>query len=78
LYNTITVSVNGAVFLNGTALISAFTNAFCTNNTGMVYYRNVTNAADLITISSKVVSVYTNYSFNASAAFVVTWLVCLI
>jgi hypothetical protein len=61
------------VFLNGTLFIGAFPNSFCTNNTGMVFYRNVANQSDLTLVGSKVVGVYTNYTFNPNYAFVVTW-----
>jgi hypothetical protein len=73
LYNTIMISVNGMVFLNGTVFIGVNPNTFCTNNSGMVYFRQVTNAPDLATIGSKVMTVYNNYTFNPSYAYVVTW-----
>jgi hypothetical protein len=73
LYNTITVSVNGFVLLNGTELISAYANLFCTNNSGAVYARTA-NATDYPAITNKILSVYSNYTqFTTSSAFVVTW-----
>jgi hypothetical protein len=73
IYSSVVVSVNGLVYLNGSVLIGAFPISFCTNNTGMVFYRNVTNPADLTAVGSAVVSLYTNYTFNPTYAFVVTW-----
>jgi hypothetical protein len=73
VYGVVTVSVNGLVYLNGSVLIGAFPISFCTNNTGIVMYRTVTNLSDLAAISSQVVGAFSNYTFNSNNAFVVTW-----
>jgi hypothetical protein len=75
LYNQVSINVNGLVYLNGSAVfIGVNPNTFCTNSSGVVYYRAVNNASDLATISAKVLSVYSNYTFFvAQQAFVVTW-----
>jgi hypothetical protein len=74
-YTTVQINSNGFVYLNGTAFVSAWSNLFCTNGTGAVYSRVVTNASDFALISAQVVAVYTNYTavFTASQAFVITW-----
>jgi hypothetical protein len=75
VYTTIQVNANGYVFLNNSVFISAYTQLFCTNWTGAVYSRTLTTAADLATVTSKVLAAYSNYSlvFTATQGFVITW-----
>jgi hypothetical protein len=64
LYNTITLNVNGFVLLNGTAIISAYTNTFSTNGSGgTVFYRQISYPnASLTTLSSTIISAMGNFS----------------
>jgi hypothetical protein len=74
-YRSISVNVNGFVYLNGTALLAAYSNFFCTNSSGSaVFSREVNQSAELTAISSRIQSVFSNYpTFSATNAFVVTW-----
>jgi hypothetical protein len=63
---------NGFVYLqSGSRLsrISPYESNLNTNVTGNIYYRNITDAATLRTLSTQT----NNASFSASSAFVMTW-----
>jgi hypothetical protein len=74
-FTSITVNSNGYVLLNGASFVSVYSGLFCTNNSGMIYTRQVTSASDLSTVSGWIQSAYSaSYpSFAAQQAFVITW-----
>jgi hypothetical protein len=75
MYSSVQINVNGFVTLNNSITIAAYANYFCTNGTGSaVYYRHVSSGSALTTLTSAVVSAYTNYTFfTATQALVITW-----
>jgi hypothetical protein len=76
MYNTAQINVNGFITLNNSVMIASYLNLFTTNGSGSgVFYRQINwPHADLSTITTRILSAYSNYTFfNATNALVVTW-----